>query len=69
MVEVRDHGDVPGATGQRARFESAGISGDVADDHFDNFVWQAAGGFVRAIRFGGCITIVWAEEVTKVIAI
>jgi hypothetical protein len=45
VVEVRDRGDVPGAASQRRRLESVEVAGDVGDDHFHDFRWEAAGRF------------------------
>ena len=46
MIEEWDGGGVPGATGQRARFESLEIVSEVGDDHFDDFIWDATGRFM-----------------------
>ena len=49
MVEVRGRDDVPGAASQRTRLES-GTVGDAGDDHFHDFIWEAAGRFAGGMR-------------------
>jgi hypothetical protein len=61
VVEVWDRGEVPGATGQRTRFECvevAGSVGDVGDDHFRDVIWEGAGRFMH----GRCLGMRVAEQ-------
>jgi len=44
MVEVWDHGDIPGATSQRIRLESVQVVGEVRDDHLRDVIREQAGG-------------------------
>ena len=50
MMEVWDRDDVPGAASQRTRLESAEVMDKVGDDHFHDFIRNAAGRFVRGTR-------------------
>jgi len=56
MVNMRDRGEIPGTAGQRACLESVVVVNEVADDHFHDFVWETAGGFVRDVRLWRPIT-------------
>jgi hypothetical protein len=49
MRVVWDWGDVPGVASQSIRLESDEVASDVSDDHFHNFVYEAAGRFVRGL--------------------
>lgn len=65
VVEVWDRGEVPGAAGQRTRFECvevAGSVGDVGDDHFRDVIWEGAGRFMH----GACLGMRVAEQAIDV---
>ena len=50
MVKVRNRDCVPGAASQRTRLESVKVAGEVGDDHFHDFVRDAAGRLVHGTR-------------------
>ena len=54
--------DVPGTTSECTSFEGAEVVGEVGDDHFHNFVWQATGRFARYTHVGRRT----AEQVTDI---
>lgn len=54
-MDVRDRGNIPGAASQRAGLESVTITKEVGDNLFYDFVWEAAGRFVRNVHFRRCV--------------
>lgn len=55
MVDMWDRNDVPGTAGQRTLFESVEVVGEVEDDHFHRFEWQATSGLMRSARLRRCV--------------
>ena len=49
MMKAWDRGDaLVGAASRRTRLKRLEVVGETGDDHFHNFVWEAAGQFVRS---------------------
>jgi len=54
MLDMRDRDNIPGPAGQRTPLERTDVVSEVGDDHFHDFIRDAAGRF--ACRLLGRVT-------------